>query len=157
MNATPWYRQFWPWFVIAPLIATVIGGFATLIIAGSPPAMVVDDVGQIEKTVAEDQARDRRAAALGIRAELRFDATGVSVDLAGAAPAALRLTLIHPTRADADRSAVLVPADGAYRGRIDRPRSRAYVLLTDAENDWRLAGVIALDEKALTLRPRVGG
>jgi hypothetical protein len=29
----PWYRQFWPWFLIALPMIAVIGGIVTLIIA----------------------------------------------------------------------------------------------------------------------------
>ncbi len=42
----PWYRHFWVWFVLAPLIATVIGSAITLYLAGSGPEIVADPVGQ---------------------------------------------------------------------------------------------------------------
>lgn len=29
----PWYKQFWPWFLMIPPAAAVIGGIATIIIA----------------------------------------------------------------------------------------------------------------------------
>ena len=48
-NESPWYRQFWPWFVMALPAAAVAASFVTLYLAGSEPAMVVDDYGQIAK------------------------------------------------------------------------------------------------------------
>ena len=30
---TPWYRQFWPWFLIALPLTAVIGGLVTIVIA----------------------------------------------------------------------------------------------------------------------------
>jgi len=40
----PWYRQFWPWFIIALPAAAVIAGFFTLWLAISrPDYLVVDD------------------------------------------------------------------------------------------------------------------
>ena len=35
--ALPWYRQFWPWFLLALPAAAVIGGILTVIIAVSNP------------------------------------------------------------------------------------------------------------------------
>jgi hypothetical protein len=40
----PWYRQFWPWFIIALPASAVIAGFITLWLAMSrPDHLVVDD------------------------------------------------------------------------------------------------------------------
>ena len=39
----PWYRHFWVWVMLAPLIAAVIASFVTLYLAGPPPALVEDD------------------------------------------------------------------------------------------------------------------
>jgi hypothetical protein len=40
----PWYRQFWPWFIIALPAAAVIASFFTLWLAVSnPDYLVVDD------------------------------------------------------------------------------------------------------------------
>jgi len=40
----PWYKQFWPWFIIAPPTAAVIGSFISLWLAGShPDYLVVSD------------------------------------------------------------------------------------------------------------------
>jgi uncharacterized protein len=40
----PWYRQLWPWLIIAPPLASVIGGVGLLIIAiaGSDPVVTQD-------------------------------------------------------------------------------------------------------------------
>jgi hypothetical protein len=40
----PWYRQFWPWFIIALPAAAVIASFFTLWLAiSNPDYLVVDD------------------------------------------------------------------------------------------------------------------
>lgn len=46
MNETskPWYKHLWPWLVMLPPLAAVIGGVVTLILAGGPPDLVVDDL-----------------------------------------------------------------------------------------------------------------
>jgi len=37
----PWYRQLWPWLLILPPAAAVIGGFFTLYLAVSHPDTLV--------------------------------------------------------------------------------------------------------------------
>jgi hypothetical protein len=40
----PWYRQFWPWFIIALPASAVVAGFITLWLAiSNPDGMVVSD------------------------------------------------------------------------------------------------------------------
>jgi hypothetical protein len=39
----PWYRHFWVWFMLAPLIVAVIASLVTLYIAGPEPALVESD------------------------------------------------------------------------------------------------------------------
>ena len=40
----PWYRQFWPWFIIALPASAVVAGLLTLWIAMSnPDYLVIDD------------------------------------------------------------------------------------------------------------------
>jgi hypothetical protein len=155
----PWYREFWLWFVLAPLIATVIGSFATLIVAGGPPALVVDDFGQIALTVERNRQRDRRAAELGITADLQFDpGTGggpeqVAVRLHGDAPAQLRLELIHPTREERDASTTLRRSGDRYAGTVLRPAGRLYLQVGDEAHSWRLTGALAPGQRSARLAP----
>jgi len=43
-ESVPWYKQFWPWFIIALPASAVIASFVTLWIAiSNPDQLVVDD------------------------------------------------------------------------------------------------------------------
>ena len=42
-TALPWYRQMWPWLLIVPPAAAVIGGGITLYLAISRPDVLVRD------------------------------------------------------------------------------------------------------------------
>jgi len=43
-EGVPWYKQFWPWFIIALPASAVIASFITLWIAiSNPDQLVVDD------------------------------------------------------------------------------------------------------------------
>jgi len=41
-NARPWYRQLWPWLLILPPTAAVLGGLFTLYLALSRPDALID-------------------------------------------------------------------------------------------------------------------
>lgn len=158
-GAKPWYREFWLWFVLAPVIATVIAGFATLIIAGAPPSLVVDDFGQIAMAVEQDQARDRRAAELGLAATLQVgpDPSGqqeVRVRLAGDSPPQLSLRFVHPTREELDWRVALDRSGDGYRGLSRQPDTRVYLLLMDADESWRLTGELRPGERSVELQAR---
>jgi hypothetical protein len=36
-----WYRQFWPWFLIALPLAAVVGGLLTIFIAAKNPDLLI--------------------------------------------------------------------------------------------------------------------
>lgn len=154
----PWYRHFWVWFVLAPLVATLLASALTAYLAGAPPALVVDEFVPVALAVERDQARDRRAAALGLRAHLDFgtrraDGQALSVTLAGAAPPSLHLALVHPTLATRDQAVTLERHGTTYTGRIPRADTRLYVQLgagTGAD-EWRLTGVLEPGEDRLEL------
>lgn len=154
----PWYRQFWLWFVLSPLVVVVIASFVTLFIAGRPPALVVDDYRQIPLVVERDRARELRAAELGVSAELQFTAAAdgsrrVLVDLQGDSPARLRLDLIHPTREEFDQSTVLHRTGAVYAGLVQPPLNRVYVSLHDEADTWRLTGTLPAGADSMRLAP----
>jgi hypothetical protein len=160
----PWYRQFWPWFVMLPPAAAVVGGLITAWVAGGPPALVVDDYGEIAMATQQRAARDQRAAELGLGASLKLDGAplagpvAVTVELSASAadfepPPALQLQLVDPTRPAMDRAVDLPAVAGAYRGQVDWGGGRTYVQLGDPDETWRLTGELARDGQRLELRP----
>ena len=46
LDATPWYRQFWPWFIIALLAGAVFGSCASAYLAVRHPDMVLPHADQ---------------------------------------------------------------------------------------------------------------
>lgn len=151
----PWYRHVWPWLALAPLVLVVLASLLTLFIAGAPPALVVGDGLPLELAIEQDHARERRATQLGLAAEVRFGAdagpASLTVRLRGAAPEALQLRLVHPTRAALDRAARLERAGDAYVGTLAAPATRMYVELSDAAGTWRLRGELARGARVLAL------
>ena len=89
--ATPgtpaWYRQGWPWFLIALPASAVFGGIATLILAlQSPNALVVDDYYKEGLAINQQIHRQAVARDMGLNALLRSDGRQLSLDLSAAVP-----------------------------------------------------------------------
>ena len=147
----PWYRQFWPWFIMTPPAVSVVAGLVTFYLAGAEPSMVVDDYGQIALATEQRVERERRAVELGLSARIEFRAgasgaeqsvavTLVQADTERSWPERLHLDLVHPTLAERDRDIVLEGGDGRYAGRGERPSGRIYISLTDGAGSWRMTG-----------------
>lgn len=150
----PWYRQFWPWFIIALPCAAVIGSIATAIIASQDGVnLVAEDYYKQGKEINQDLSKFDRAEALGIRVELSVSDKELTLKpLSGGIPAgqALHLSLFHPTLAGLD-SDHLLTADGkgVYRLMLDKPLTGKWHIRVDAFNhEWRLQETAQLPTKA---------
>ncbi len=101
----PWYRYFWPWFIVALLFASVAAGISTVVIAfANRDSLVSESWYESGTQINRRLESEKNAVRRSLRAELRIDdVTGeVRVDLAGEGVAMLRelvLNLSHPTRA----------------------------------------------------------
>ncbi len=163
-DTKPWYRQFWPWFIIALPASAVIAGLTTLWISMQTTDSLVLVPKDGVKTEADRQvAAARLASELGLAAAVNIDArTGVvtvvmrSGDLVDA-PATLDFEMSHPAFADRDHRITLnkaMPdADGndVWVGHfVTMPEGRYYAILKSAE--WRLSAEWDGDA-SLMLRP----
>jgi uncharacterized protein len=146
VRATPWHRQPWPWLLMAGPAIVVVAGFATLYLAvRSDDGLVADDYYKKGLAINRTLERADRAAQLGLTAVVDVTADGrARVALAtdskepDALPAALRVAVLHPTRAGHDiRGVVVRGPDGDYVGTLDAlpPGRWRIVVETDA---WRL-------------------
>ena len=161
----PWYRQFWPWFIIGLLASSVIAGLTTVWISLQTTDSLVVSSGDDVQAVAERRINaERLATELGLAALLEINpATGtISVAMRSGslteAPATLQLELAHPAFADRDQSITLhraMPDDAGnpvWAGHfVDVPEGRWYLTLRSGET-WRLSSEWH-GETSLTLRP----
>ena len=157
---TPWYRQLWPWLLMLMPGIALVGGVATYYLAATTNnALVVDDYYREGKAINRQLARDALARQLGLKATLvRGPAGEVRIDLAGNAqallPPALRLKVVHATRADQDQTFDLrLVAPGRYASTqgmlpID---GRWNLLLEDPAGSWRLTTSVSSFGQAIPL------
>ena len=164
-DTKPWYRQFWPWFIIALPASAVVGGLTTVWIAmQTTDSLVVrsDDGMQIvaeRRIIAERLAEELNlAAVIDIDLETGAILAAMRAGDLPTAPAALQLDFAHPAFADRDQRIVLsrAPADQSgnsiWSGHfVSIPTGRWYVSLT-SNDEWRLSGEWQ-GEAQLTLRP----
>jgi uncharacterized protein len=153
----PWFRQFWPWFLILLPGSVVIASFVTLWLAiSSPNPMVVDDYSRIARATEQRLERDQAAAALGVTAEVQLIASAELVEVrlspVEVEPASLELRFSHPLVADRDRVVELVRMPGGWSGRVSLPEGRWYLQLYPGDRSWRLSGELD-GQRELLLAP----
>lgn len=162
----PWYRQRWPWLLMLPPLAAVIGGAITIVLAiRSNDGVVAADYYKRGLAINAELSRSKRAGELGLAAEVQAGGENggdgvylrVSSSGQGVPPeAALRIRLVHPGRSGADRVAMLarVSADpegrsaeyrGAWDEAVELHAPVAWRVVVEGR-DWRLDGGIAPGE-----------
>ncbi len=162
----PWYRHYWVWLLMIPPAAAVVGGVTTAWLAGGPPALVVDDYGEIGMATEQRRTRDWRAAELGLSAELQFSTSqsgqpqALLLQLVAPddwlAPDTLQLELIHPTREELDQALSLSRTSEGYMGQAAPVVGRRYVQLGDGKQEWRLVGERSARSDRVSLQPGPG-
>ena len=147
MPATPWYRERWPWLLMAgPAAVLVAGGYTGWLAFSQQDALVVGDYYKKGKAINQDLRRDRAAAALGAQVALKYDAEhGVlqgRLTTDTPVQGTLMLHLAHATQPEKDIRLLLRPgADGSFAVPLPAlERSRWVVLVEDDKRAWRLEG-----------------
>ncbi|MFL0796770.1 MAG: FixH family protein [Cellvibrionaceae bacterium] len=168
----PWYKQFWPWFLIILPGTVVIAAIGTVIVAfKNQPDLVTDDYYRSGLEINEVLKQDMRAAELALQAEIFMDKEvgEIVIDLRGnleSFPSALVLKFLHTQKARRDHWVKLRHiANGRYTGDFGQNRlTRWYLRLTPgiegdnaltADNtEWRLTGQLnTSSDSKVTLVP----
>jgi hypothetical protein len=141
----PWYRQRWPWFLMAgPAIVVVAGLYTAWLAVVTDDGVIADDYYKRGLLINKDLERASRGEAMGLGAVLAFAPDG-AVRLAltgfeadpGTAPAAVRVRLVHATRAGLDRAATLTRGPGgSYVGNLAPPPPGRWLVTVETET-WR--------------------
>lgn len=163
MDTKPWYRQFWPWFLMALPGSVVIAGLTTVYIAfNGADTLVNDNYYRDGLAINQSLEQDHLATAMGLSAELRLDSDSGEffVTLIGSEVGAhkLLLQLLHPTDGTRDRDlSMSLMSPNHYRVDLERNLQHRYYLRLAPlpEREWRLSGEINFsDSQQVTLLAR---
>ena len=152
-DALPWYRQFWPWFIIAlPASAVVAGLYTVWLSLQTTDSLAIRTDEGMQVVTERNLAAIREANRAGItaRAALNRDTGAVQVSVRSEneieTASALTLTFSHPTIAAHDVETQLHKALPDSHGNpvwtgylVDVPVGRYYIVLESGDN-WRLSG-----------------
>jgi len=150
-DTEPWYKQFWPWFLIALPLSVVVAALVTINIAiETDDGLVSDDYYKEGLAIHKDADSVARAKALGVAGMVSYDADTGAITLSLDKPlkgdaSSLLLEVTHPTMPNQDQTVQLTPVGAArFAGRLE-PLSPANwkLALRPADRSWRVDGRLA--------------
>lgn len=160
----PWYREFWPWFLMLPPALSIAGGVAMVVLATKTPStLVVEDYARIEELTSERFERDREAARLRLSAEVAFERDAGRIELVLSAPVSMEsssgliLALRHASNPARDLELNLVRRGERFVADAEIAPGNYYLELMPAGREWRLGGGPSRLDRAVVLEPQAGG
>jgi hypothetical protein len=141
----PWYKQFWPWFLIVLPGTAVVATLYTVIIANQyADDLVIDDYYKEGLAINQQLERQNRAKSLELTAKLSHTQRQLDIRIEGRIEAPqLRLLLSHAMESDRDFAVpVQQVAQGRYRVLLPQIlKGRWHWTLDEGvSSDWRLDG-----------------
>ncbi|WP_076411568.1 FixH family protein [Shewanella sp. UCD-KL12] len=139
----PWYKQFWPWFlIILPLCAVVASMNLVYLAVVNKDSLVSEDYYKDGKRINMDLKKIKYAKQLGLQFEMLVDHNTLAITQHGgeAYTAALNVEFFHPTIQARDFTK-MVPAGGdqVYRIELEEPITGSWEVRLDGfDRKWRI-------------------
>ncbi len=149
-DTKPWYKYFWPWFLIAvPTSSFIVGYFVIYFATNTEDSLVVDDYYKEGKAINASMAKVEVARRQRIMTDLTINDGAIAVEFHSGIPAngnALKLNFYHVTLQNKDFSILLTrDANGVYRGFTEQDTSGKWkVSLTPLDEKWKVQQTIGL-------------
>lgn len=152
---TPWYKQFWPWFLIAiPTSSFIVAFFVVKFATNTTDSLVVDDYYKEGKAINAKMEKQAQAKRLRILTDLTIDGQTIALKFHSGIPQsgeALKLAFFHTTLSEKDNHLLLTrDANGIYRGYAEKPlEGKWQVTLTPLDDSWKIQHVISLPQSGV--------
>lgn len=159
----PWYRQFWPWFLMALPASAVVAGITTVFIATSNrDNLVVDNYYKQGLAINQTLTQQQQASAMKLQATVAWqnESGKLQVQLSGSQSVndqVLKLTIAHATLAERDQFVILDRvAANQYTGTV-KPLEfgKWHFILEPVSAQWRIEADVALPKQSWVLTPNV--
>lgn len=153
----PWYKQFWPWFLIALPLTVVVAAFITLSISiKNSPSLVTEDYYKKGKGINIDISKVNAAKDLNLKANIVSDGSDIIIQFdKGNMPhfPALSAMFAHRTLADKDfRQLVTSDASGNYRIKLENAiEGPWFIELTPHDKAWLIQGRVNFPSETATV------
>lgn len=145
----PWYKQFWPWFLISIPLASIIGGISMIIISIDGADTLVDDNYYKEGLAINKQInKTNQAKKLGLVASLSITDEKLSMNLSNHEKVNDNLTLFFRHSTIDSRDFILKlqqTSEGNYFALLNEKQMKNlegkwYITLEPFSKDWLLNG-----------------
>ncbi|BCO19098.1 FixH family protein [Alteromonas sp. McT4-15] len=146
----PWYKEFWPWFLIAvPIVTLIMGGVLLKLAISTEDSLVVDDYYKEGKAINATLDKEALARKRNITTDLTIDNGSIALKFHSGIPQegnALKLSFYHVTLEERDISVLLSrDASGIYRGFIEQNMDGKWrVSLTPFDESWKIQNTLNL-------------
>jgi hypothetical protein len=146
----PWYRQFWPWFLISfPVISVFLGFTMVYFATNGQDTLVIDNYYKEGKAINHKLEQVRNAQELGIETQLLISNENITLDVGDNFPgdgSALTLHFYHSTLADRDFTVLLTKQAGnRYTSAVSHPIAGKWRLsLLPFDESWKVQQEVTL-------------
>lgn len=159
-DTKPWYKQFWPWFIIALPSSAVIAGIITVVIAfKNADSLVVDDYYKEGLAINSRIALIKKARELGLLATMqRLEGGHLFLSFKSGTPvtAQLQLDFVHPTKSEKDFSVTFNRlANGNYQAVAPVSTEGRWYLRLSANDVWLIKTEIDSNATSVDFIPAV--
>ena len=152
-TSAPWYKHFWPWFLIAvPTSSLIVGSMVIYLANTTSDSLVVDDYYKEGKAINANLDKEIRAKYLNISTDLLISEGGsVRLQFHSGIPKtgeALTLNLYHVTLKDRDMQTILTrDANGIYRGTFEQQiEGKWQASLLPFDQEWKIQQTVYLPQ-----------
>lgn len=148
MKTTPWYKQFWPWFIIAiPMSSVIVAVIQISFALNSPNDLVKENYYKEGLGINKVLDKRKKAQELAIEASVTIDnLTGeVLLSTKNTQDQQLTLNFVNSAIADKDFSLVMTQvAENQYRGQLSKSLQGIWNLYLESDSGWQISSRLDL-------------